>query len=139
MFTLHIYNHTRQRIPERIFLDLLRHAEKLLPRKRFSIELSLVGYKKMTELNKRYHRKNRPTDVISLSYFGKKMRDTFIGEIFICLPYAKKQAKQIRQSLNEELRFLFIHGLLHIFGYDHKKPRDEARMKKLTYRILGRK
>lgn len=139
MFTLDIYNHTRQRIPKSVFLNILRYAEKLLPRKHFSIELTLVGYKTMIELNKRYHRKNRPTDVISLSYFGKKMRDPFIGEIFICLPYAKKQAKQIRQSLNEELRFLFIHGLLHIFGYDHKKPRDEARMKKLTYRILGRK
>lgn len=93
----------------------------------------------MTELNKRHHKKNRPTDVISLSYFSKNMKDLFVGEIFICLPFAKKQAKQIRQSLNEELRFLFIHGLLHVFGYDHKKPREEARMKELTYRIIGRK
>ncbi len=61
------------------------------------------------------------------------------GEIFISVPYARMQAKQIGQSLNEELQFLFVHGLLHVFGYDHMKPDEEAHMLALTYKILGRK
>lgn len=147
MLTLDFYNRTGTHISPKIFIELLKKAKALLikgkipisSRGKLLIELALVGNKEIIALNCRYHDKNRPTDVISLSYFSKKMVDPFVGEIFICLPYAKKQARTIGQSLSEELRFLFIHGLLHLFGYDHKKPKEEAEMKKLTYKILGRK
>lgn len=145
MLHLEIHNQTRSHIPKGIFIKLLVSAEKnllkakrILPRKNYRLELALIGESFMRSLNRKYHKKDRPTDVISLSYFSRLMQDDFTGEIFICLPFAQKQAKKIGQSLTEELRFLFIHGLLHCFGYDHKKQRDEAYMKNLTYRILRR-
>ena len=67
------------------------------------------------------------------------MKADFIGEIFISVPFACVQAKKIGQPLREELRFLFIHGLLHLFGYDHQKLAEEKEMLQLTYKILGRK
>lgn len=147
MLRLNFYNKTTTRVPEKIFRGLLKQTEIFLIKEKvlnssqreLLIELSLIGNKQMTTLNRHYHDKNRSTDVISLSYFSKKMTDPFIGEIFICLPYARKQARTIGQPLHEELRFLFVHGLLHLFGYDHKKPKEEAQMKKLTYKILGRR
>ena len=130
----------------------------------WSVEVSLVGTKAITQLNTQYHNKSRPTDVVSVSYFqdmfengdmwgnvmqgGKKMQGykceaggpaSLAGEIFISVPYATIQAKKIGQSLNDELKFLFVHGLLHVFGYDHMKPDEESHMLKLTYKILGRK
>lgn len=145
--TLEIFNRTHRKISGAMFRALLPVVEKCLlkekkitaaaPRK-LSIELTFIGNSEMSRLNAEFHGKPHPTDVISLSYFDKKMDDPFIGEIFICLPYAEQQAKKIRQPFKEELRFLFIHGVLHLFGYDHKKSREEAHMKKLTYQILGR-
>lgn len=143
---LDVYNKTRSPVSPKIFLALLRQAQDVLVMDKrvahgqlFFVELSLVGKKKITLLNALHHGKNHPTDVISLSYFEKKMPDSFLGEIFICIPYARRQAQKIGQTLEEELQFLFVHGLLHLFGYDHKKPREEKHMKLLTYRILGRK
>lgn len=140
-----IHNRTRKKIPCSIFSKLLPEAgSQLLKQKRIStsknyhIELNLVGLHAMQVLNRQYHHKNRPTDVVSLSYFTPSMKDAFVGEIFLCVPFARQQAKKIGQPFFEELRFLFIHGLLHCFGYDHKKPREEEHMKQLTYRILRR-
>lgn len=159
MIQLDVYNKTRTRVPEKPLHDLLRPALRALvserickPNAQFSIELTFVGDRIMSGLNAKYHNKNRPTDVISLSFLGMPSRGEakpisappwrgsffFAGEIFISLPYARRQANRIGQPLLEELRFLFIHGLLHVFGYDHKKPDEEVHMKKLTYRILGR-
>ncbi len=145
MFTLEIHNRTQSRIPKSLFTKLLPRAQRYLVRERripsrknYHLELSFVGTQTMEHLNAIYHYKNHSTDVISLSYFSPTMKDFFVGEIFICLPFARQQAKKIGQPFFEELRFLFMHGLLHCFGYDHKKPREEAHMKQLTYRILGR-
>ena len=59
-----------------------------------------------------------------------------LGEILICLPQAQRQAEQIGNTLKRELSFLFVHGLLHLLGYDHMKPEDEAIMFPLQDRIL---
>ena len=146
MLHLDVYNKTRTSVSNKLFKELLcpaakiiSHDQKLVRAREFFLELSLVANEQITQLNAFYHNKNYPTDVISLSYFEEKMPDTFLGEIFICVPYARQQAQKIKQPLTEELRFLFVHGLLHLFRYDHKKPREEAHMKLLTYRILGRK
>lgn len=159
MIAINYYNNTKSPITRALFAPLLRPAWlQLVKDKRVSknqewvIEIALVGTRTITQLNTRYHNKPFPTDVISLSYFQEYFEkgsnkgrmaeiafDHLAGEIFISLPYARAQAKKIHQSLFQELQFLFIHGLLHVFGYDHMNPRDEKHMLKLTYVILGRK
>lgn len=144
---LDFYGSARARAKKSFFTGLLPAAYRALVKDkciragaRFLIELSIVGNKEITFLNKIHHRKNRATDVISLSYFDAPSPESpgLIGEIFICFPYARLQAKRIGQPLNEEFKFLFVHGLLHIFGYDHKKPLEEKKMLRMAYGILGR-
>lgn len=148
MIEIDYYNHTATTISRKVFQTLAEKARAVLikdkrisPKREFLVELSFVGDKKITELNTLHHDKNRPTDVVSLSYFESNPNDTdhFAGEIFISVPFARRQAAQIKQPLIEELKFLFVHGLLHVFGYDHMKPKEEKRMLALTYLILGRK
>lgn len=84
------------------------------------ISIVLVGDNKIKELNKKYRKTNRVTDVLAFDY----------GEIFICLPQAKRQAKQLGHSLKKELAILLIHGILHLAGYDDETSREYDIMKK---------
>ena len=96
---------------------LERVAEKTLKILRIKIpEISivLVGDAKIKELNKKYRKINKVTDVLAFDY----------GEIFICLPQAKRQAKRLAHSLKKELAILLIHGILHIAGYKDKTKKD---------------
>jgi len=105
------------------------------------IQLVLTDDKEIRLLNAEYRGKNKPTDVISLSYFGEPAfpgKNDLVGEIFISVDTARQQAKEHRKSLIHELRFLFAHGLLHVFGYDHEKPEDLEEMFSLQDKILER-
>ncbi len=59
-----------------------------------------------------------------------------LGDLFINIDYAKKQAKEYGHSYQREIGFLFTHGLLHCLGYDHMEPKDEKVMFALQDQIL---
>ena len=63
---------------------------------------------------------------------------TNLGEIYISLETAHKQAKDYGHSFNRELSFLVVHGLLHLLGYDHILEDDEKKMFRLQDEILNR-
>lgn len=111
---LEINNLTKSRIDKR-FLE--RVAKKLGIKE---ISLVIVGEGKIKELNKKHRRKNRVTDVLAFDY----------GEIFICLPQAKKQAKKLGHSLKKELAILLIHSILHLAGYDDETKKGYNEMVK---------
>lgn len=141
---LNFYNKTRSRIAAGFFDLALRQAQKallqgrILPKnRRYFTELTLVSEKEIAKLNKKYRNKNYSTDVISLSYFDKKSKDSFVGEIFICPSFARTQAKKLGNSFQYEMRFLFIHGLLHIFGFDHKTKTQQEEMDKVMESIFA--
>lgn len=103
------------------------------------ITLTLIGDNEIKEINKKYRDKNKPTDVLSFSYFDiktPKLPDDLLGEIMISVDMAKVQAEERGVSLNEELETLFIHGLLHIFGYTHETDEEEENMEKVAKKIL---
>jgi probable rRNA maturation factor len=103
------------------------------------IELNFVNDEEIKNINRQYRKIDKATDVISLSYLdGNKFPgDDLIGEIFISVDTAKRQAKEHGHAVNKELIFLFVHGLLHIFGYDHENQADKKLMFQLQDRILG--
>jgi len=108
--------------------------------------LAIVGDGRIRKLNKMYRGKNRVTDVLSfgdktvMPYLAKafprlkKGQDIRfinppdgikrIGEIILCYPQAKKQAKRLNHSLEKELTILLIHGTLHLLGYNHETMED---------------
>ena len=61
-----------------------------------------------------------------------------LGDIIICLPRAKAQAKEYGHSLKREVAFLALHSLLHLLGYDHMMPEDEQQMTALQTEILDK-
>jgi probable rRNA maturation factor len=88
-------------------------------------------------LNKSYREKNEPTDVLSFNYNGGKGDDNdLIGEIYISVDTAKKQAEEQKHDLQDELNKLFVHGFLHIHGHDHEKDEDYKKMLELEERVL---
>ena len=119
----------------KLFTDLLKTSAN--PEE--NVELLLTNNEEIHAINKQYRNIDRPTDVLSFAERESPSPDPkFLGQIIISLDRAQEQADELNQSLEEELRFLFVHGLLHILGYDHEKPEDEKVMLKEAYRILGR-
>lgn len=111
----------------------------------YEIDVSLVDDDTIHEINRDYRHVDRVTDVISFAFNDDKdPKDAILdpkvprmlGEILICLPQAQRQAKEIGNTLQRELSFLFVHGLLHLLGYDHMKKEDEEVMLPLQDKIL---
>ncbi|MDD4351532.1 MAG: rRNA maturation RNase YbeY, partial [Candidatus Gracilibacteria bacterium] len=75
-------------------------------------------------------------DVLSFSYLDEQFGDEIGGEIYIAIKRAKEQAVSLDHSLTRELAFLFSHGLLHIYGYEHSKKRQTSILEKLQDKIL---
>lgn len=102
---------------------------------RGSVTIRLAADEEVRELNKKYRRQDRVTDVLSFS-LGEKLPDGFYaGDILICWTVAKKQARENRHSLQKELLLLMIHGLLHLHGHDHEK--DKGEMLALQQRLFA--
>jgi len=132
---LTLVNQTQTRVPKTLFTEILKRLPSVIPDvPQTELELLLTTDEEIHALNKTYRGKDRPTDVLS---FGLE-DETTLGQLVISVPRAAAQAEEIGQSLNEELRFLFSHGLLHLLGYDHEDPADEKIMLEKTYAVLGR-
>ena len=84
-----------------------------------NLSIALVGQGRMREINKKYRKKNRATDVLSFPNNG-------LGEIILCLREIKKNAKKENLPFEKELAQVLIHGILHLLGYDHEKTEKEA-------------
>lgn len=102
----------------------------------------LVDDERIHEINREYRHIHRSTDVIS---FAMEDNDQFyvegmprtLGDIFISVDHAKKQAEEYGHSLRREMCFLFTHGILHLLGYDHMTDEQEKEMFGLQDQILG--
>ena len=95
------------------------------------ISLLLTGDDEIAALNSDYRQKQAPTDVLSFAMMeGEPMPDAsgelLLGDIVISTTRAAEQAAELGQSLSRELVFLFIHGLLHLLGYDHEGNLEAA-------------
>ncbi|MBR5947219.1 MAG: cytidine deaminase [Clostridia bacterium] len=82
--------------------------------------------------NRAHRGVDRPTDVLSFpADEGEELLtapDGFLGDIMISVPTAERQAKELGHSTSREIAFLTVHGMLHLLGYDHIDPGDEALM-----------
>lgn len=132
---LTLLNKTDTKIPKSLFTPILKRLSQVEPRlAQTELELLLTDNDEIQILNRDYRGKDKPTDVLSFSLDD----ETTLGQLIISVERAKEQAGEVGQSLEEELRFLFAHGLMHLCGYDHEKPEDEAVMLPKVYQVLGR-
>ena len=108
----------------RVLLDhaLISLQKELRLKRSGDISLAFVTPSTIRSLNRQYRGKDRSTDVLSFED-GEGG-----GEILLCYPVAARQAKRKGHPTRHELIFLFIHGCLHLFGYDHETPADRKKM-----------
>ena len=111
-----------------------------LKRKRFSLTILLTDNSKMKYLNKKFRNKNKITDVLSFpnlepADLKKKINtEIYLGDIALSYEIINRRSKD--SSFNLEFDKMWIHGYLHLLGYDHKKFKDYKVMKKTEDKIL---
>jgi len=99
--------------------------------------LLLSGEKEIKNLNRKFRKKNKSTDVLSFPFYTKKElrkkliseKEIYLGDIIINLNEIKNKKKL--KNFKNELNNLWIHGLVHLFGHDHKKEKDFLAMKRI--------
>lgn len=106
----------------------------------YTMAISFITPAEMQRINKTFRKKDKVTDVLSFSRLEGMQHPTpfpEVGDILICLAVAKKQAIEYKTTLTREVERLTVHGILHLFGYDHEKnQKEENRMFRLQERIL---
>ena len=109
--------------------------------KKVSLSLLLSNNKNIRKLNKNFRNKDKPTDVLSfpLNKKNKISKKTYIGDIIISYDYIDKPRSQEFKFFKEKVTKLFIHGFLHLLGFDHIKNNDYTKMlkeEKLIYQSV---
>ena len=100
--------------------------------KKVSLSLLLSNNKNIKKLNKNFRNKNKSTDILSFPS-NKKIKisnNTYLGDIIISYEHLNKPKSQDLKLFKEKVIKLFIHGLLHLLGFDHRKNYDYFKMSK---------
>lgn len=130
--TVLIDNRTAESVPMELFEQIV--AESLTYEgfsKPCEVSVSLVTDREIHAINRRFRNIDRPTDVLSFPQFDDETNEKgeiLLGDIIISLERAKAQAAEYGHSLRRELAFLTAHSMLHLLGYDHEVPEEEAEM-----------
>ncbi len=143
-----LIDHTGTKILNNYRKEILKLGRSTLKKlelsNKYVLSVVLVDDKEIQKLNAQYRHLDRPTDVITFALRDNADVkqdvipdvDDELGDIFINLEAAKRQAKEYQHSLKREILFLFVHGLLHLLGYDHQTKSQEQEMFKLQHQIL---
>lgn len=107
-----------------------------------SITLIVTDNDYICKLNKRYRKKDYPTDIISFAYRessfpNKHLKKEMLGDIYLSLEKALKQSEEYGVGFEDEVKHLLVHGVLHLIGYDHEISKEhEERMLEKEEEIL---
>ena len=118
-------------------IKLLNKKDKLYKNKCLICSLLLSDTQNIKRLNKKFRNKNKATDVLSFPFYSKKElyqklineEEIYLGDIIINLNKIKDKKKS--KNFKIEFNNLWIHGLVHLFGHDHKREKDYLVMKKI--------
>lgn len=113
---LSVINKTKGKLPD---LPFLLFKNDILG-KNYSLSIAFIEEKESRAINKKYRRKNKPTNILSFPLHKNE------GEIVMCPTVIKKEAKNFGKTFSQLLGFLVIHGMLHLKGLEHN-----AKMEKL--------
>ena len=106
-------------------------------------DVTIVDNKTIHRINREFRNVDRPTDVISFAFLDDEAEKSLkggpinLGQIIISYEKAESQAEEYGHSINREMVFLFVHGMLHLLGYDHSNDDEEKIMFDLQDKILG--
>jgi probable rRNA maturation factor len=122
---------------------LVVEALRLLDRPRATLSLILADDALVRALNRDYRESDKPTDVLSFGLAEPETLDdahratpVFLGEIYISVETARRQARAARRPYAREIAHLTVHGILHLLGHDHGKAAERRRMEAEERRLL---
>jgi probable rRNA maturation factor len=118
-----LFRHPSRRVPRKPLRDFLAELEKRVARKR-AVTCLITTDAELRRLNRQFRGKNYATDVLSFPP----------DEMAISLDRAAAQAKELGHSLDEELRILMLHGVLHLCGMDHEADSGEMLRAEIRWR-----
>ena len=102
-------------------------------------EVVIIDKNAMRRLNRNYRKVDKATDVLSFALHDAKQSiwTELLGEIYLCPDYINEICKKENKFFDYEITLTFVHGLLHLLGYDHANKKDEQAMFKLQKEITG--
>ena len=121
----------------------LNLKEKKFKKNKIFCTLLLSGNKEIKNLNRKFRKKNKATDILSFPFqtkkeFKKKLKlkkEIYLGDIIINLN--KIKSKNVKKNFKLQFDNLWIHGLVHLFGYDHKSENDFKIMRRMEKKYLN--
>ena len=125
-----------QKTLHKISNEIYKSSDLININKKNSISVLFAGDKKIIELNSRFRKINLPTNVLSFPSFIERNEEIFLGDIIFSAETIFKEAKRDKKSCNNHLIHLFVHGLLHLLGYDHQTEDNANIMEGLEVKIL---
>ena len=106
-----------------------------------SVNIRIVGREEGTEINKKFKKKNAPTNV--LAFVGDPEKENklgieapTLGDIVVCYPVVQEESDDLNKSVKDHFVHMIVHGFLHLMGYDHQDDQEEYEMNELTNKIL---
>ena len=115
-------------------MKLRRWAAAVLPRKS-EVTVRFVAEAEARRLNRHFRGKDYATNVLSFPYHASRTRVE--GEVVICAPVVAREAREQGKSFEAHYAHMLVHGLLHLAGFDHERPREAARMEARERRFLA--
>ena len=107
-------------------------------KKKILFSLSLSDNQKIQKLNKKFRKKNKPTDVLSFPYNDKVGKNEFyLGDIIISYNYMNQPKNISNLNFKNKVVKIFIHGFLHLLGFDHKKNSDFNKMQREENKLFN--
>ncbi len=127
----------------KVMAKLMANDDFIHPRwndlnKPYRVSITLCGESRIKKLNFEYRSKDKVTDVLSFPGFESLRKapqkndpvgpEVFLGDLVICHQKTQKQARDFEISYHDEFIHLFMHGFIHLLGYDHEKSKKEEKM-----------
>lgn len=140
MIKVLIADQFKQKISPRILEDAalaaLRHVKAPSG---ISATIVIEDDDKLRELNKSFRGIDSATDILSFpsSDIDPETNMTYLGDVIISFPLARTHAFIAGHSCNDELRLLVVHGILHLYGYNHSSIEEKSKMWSTQNEILG--
>lgn len=139
MLNLILPNSYAQEIDQGRLASALREGLKLLGlAKNTSLTLRVTNNRLIRQFNQAWRGENSPTDVLSFenAYTDPETGEEYLGDIVISFEKARQQARVGDHAVQSEIELLFVHGLLHLAGFDHDQKEEWAEMTKTQDQIL---
>ena len=117
--------------------QILDSTKSVFAKNNILISISFSGDKQVSELNKNFRNINKPTNVLSFPSTEMNVRNNyFLGDIIFSSQTITEEVKREKKNFEDHLTHLFVHGVLHLLGYDHETEYDANIMENLEIKIM---